>query len=49
MKGRVSWVVECAVNEGQLGTFEELMGEMVTGTSAEPGYSLGNRLASPRP
>ena len=37
MEGHVSWVVECAVKEGQLDTFEELMGEMVQGTSAEPG------------
>jgi len=37
MEGHVSWVVECAVKDGQLGAFEELMGEMVAGTSTEPG------------
>jgi quinol monooxygenase YgiN len=37
MEGHVSWVVECTLKDGQLDTFEELMREMVEGTSAEPG------------
>ena len=35
--GQVSWVVQCAVKEGQLDAFKELMEEMVAGTSEEPG------------
>src|SRR5260370_42399784 len=37
MKGHVSWVNELAVKEGKLETFRELMEEMVSGTSGEPG------------
>src|SRR5260370_38966753 len=37
MKGHVSWVNELAVKEGKLETFRELMEEMVSGTSTEPG------------
>jgi quinol monooxygenase YgiN len=36
MEGHVAWIIELAVKDGQLGTFEELMKEMVEGTSAEP-------------
>ena len=35
--GQVSWVVQCAVKDGQLDAFKELMEEMVAGTSEEPG------------
>ncbi len=35
MEGHVSWIVECSIKEGQLGTFEELMQEMIEGTSTE--------------
>jgi quinol monooxygenase YgiN len=35
--GQVSWVVQCAVKDGQLDAFKELMEEMVAGTSDEPG------------
>jgi quinol monooxygenase YgiN len=34
--GQVSWVVQCAVKDGQLEAFKELMEEMVAGTSEEP-------------
>ena len=34
---RLSWVVQCAVKDGQLDAFKELMEEMVAGTSEEPG------------
>jgi quinol monooxygenase YgiN len=37
MKERVSWVNEVAVKDGKLETFRELMEEMVSGTSNEPG------------
>ena len=37
MEGHVAWIIELAVKDGQLGTFEELMREMVDGTSVEPG------------
>lgn len=37
MERHVSWVIELAVKEGQLDAFEELMQEMVEGTSAEAG------------
>src|SRR5258707_8108655 len=37
MKGHVSWVNELAVKEGKLETFNQLMEEMVSGTSNEPG------------
>src|SRR5258708_39144223 len=37
MKGHVSWVNELAVKEGKLETFRELMEEMVSCTSGEPG------------
>src|SRR5467141_387485 len=37
MKGHVSWVNELAVKDGKLETFRELMEEMVSGTSTEPG------------
>src|SRR5260370_26881371 len=37
VKGHVSWVNELAVKEGKLETFRELMEEMVSGTSGEPG------------
>src|SRR5467141_2121185 len=37
MKGHVSWVNELAIKDGALETFKELMEEMVSGTSAEPG------------
>ncbi|MFO7571095.1 MAG: antibiotic biosynthesis monooxygenase [Gaiellaceae bacterium] len=36
MKDHVAWVIELALKDGQLGTFEELMKEMVEGTSEEP-------------
>jgi quinol monooxygenase YgiN len=36
MKGHVSWVVDVAVKAGKLEDFEELMEEMVAGTSTEP-------------
>ena len=36
MEGHVAWIIELAVKDGQLDTFEELMREMVEGTSAEP-------------
>ena len=36
-KETVSWVNEVAVKEGALDTFRELMEEMVSGTTAEPG------------
>jgi quinol monooxygenase YgiN len=36
-KGTVSWVNELAVKEGALERFRELMEEMVSGTSTEPG------------
>ena len=35
--GQVSWVVQCAVKDGQLDVFKELMKEMVAGTRDEPG------------
>lgn len=35
--GQVWWVLECAVKDGQLDAYKELMGEMVAGTSDEPG------------
>src|SRR3989442_5936581 len=37
MKGHISWVNELAVKDGKLETFRELMEEMVSGTSTEPG------------
>jgi quinol monooxygenase YgiN len=37
MTERVSWVNELAVKAGKLQTFRELMEEMVSGTSTEPG------------
>jgi quinol monooxygenase YgiN len=37
MKGQVSWVNELAVKEGKLETFNQLMEEMVSGASNEPG------------
>jgi quinol monooxygenase YgiN len=37
MQNHVSWVLESAVKPGKLGSFKELMGEMVAGTSVEPG------------
>jgi len=40
MNEHVSWVIELAVKDGELGTFKELMEEMVAGTSEEP-LSLG--------
>jgi quinol monooxygenase YgiN len=36
MEGQVSWVIELAVKPGELGSFKELMEEMVEGTSTEP-------------
>ena len=36
MDGHVAWIIELALKDGQLDTFEELMREMVEGTSAEP-------------
>ena len=36
MEGHVSWILECAVKDGQLETYRELMDEMVAGTSTEP-------------
>jgi quinol monooxygenase YgiN len=35
VENHVSWVIELAVKDGALGTFEELMEEMVSGTSGE--------------
>ncbi len=35
--GQVSWVVQCAVKDGELDAFKELMEEMVAGESEEPG------------
>ena len=35
--GRVSWVNEMTVKDGELETFKQLMEEMVSGTSDEPG------------
>jgi len=40
MEGHVSWIIELKVKDGKLGTFTELMEEMVAGTSEEP-QSLG--------
>ena len=37
MKEHVSWVNELAVKDGALDTFRELMAEMVSGASKEPG------------
>lgn len=37
MEGHVSWITEATVKEGSLAGLEELMAEMVEGTSAEPG------------
>jgi quinol monooxygenase YgiN len=37
MKGYVSWVNELAVKDGKLESFSELMEEMVSGASTEPG------------
>jgi quinol monooxygenase YgiN len=37
MKGYVSWVNELAVKDGKLEMFRQLMEEMVSGTSTEPG------------
>lgn len=37
MEGQVSWITEATVKEDSLGALEELMEEMVEGTSAEPG------------
>jgi quinol monooxygenase YgiN len=37
MTGHVSWVNELSVKDGALEAFKELMEEMVSGTSAEPG------------
>ena len=36
MQQHVSWVIELAVKPGQLGSFKELMEEMVAGTGTEP-------------
>lgn len=36
MEGHVAWIIELAVKDGRLDTFEELMREMVEGTRAEP-------------
>jgi quinol monooxygenase YgiN len=35
LEGHVSWVIELAIKDGALGTFKELMEEMVSGTSEE--------------
>jgi quinol monooxygenase YgiN len=37
MEGHVSWVNELTVKAGKLETFRDLMEEMVSGTSNEPG------------
>jgi quinol monooxygenase YgiN len=37
MEGNISWVNELAVKDGKLETFRELMEEMVSGASTEPG------------
>jgi quinol monooxygenase YgiN len=37
MEGHVSWILECAVKDGQLAAYRELMEEMVAGTSTERG------------
>ncbi len=37
MEGHVAWVIELDVKDGELATFTELMEEMVSGTSSEPG------------
>jgi quinol monooxygenase YgiN len=37
IEGQVSWLVQCAVKDGQLESFKELMKEMVAGESEEPG------------
>ena len=37
IEGQVSWVLQCAVKDGKLDTFKELMEEMVTGTREQPG------------
>ena len=37
MTERISWVNELAVKDGRLETFRDLMEEMVSGTSEEPG------------
>jgi quinol monooxygenase YgiN len=34
---QLSWVLQCAVKDGQLDAFKELMEEMVAGTREEPG------------
>jgi autoinducer 2-degrading protein len=34
---QLSWVLQCAVKDGQLDAFKELMDEMVAGTSDEAG------------
>jgi quinol monooxygenase YgiN len=36
-EGEVWWILKCAVKDGQLDAFEELMGEMVAATRDEPG------------
>ena len=36
MEGHVSWVIELAVKDGELGTFTALRDEMIAGTSTEP-------------
>jgi quinol monooxygenase YgiN len=36
VENHVSWVIELAVKDGELGAFNELMEEMVSGTSGEP-------------
>jgi len=36
LESHVSWVIELAVKDGELGSFTELMHEMVAGTSEEP-------------
>jgi quinol monooxygenase YgiN len=35
--GQLSWVLQCAVKDGQLDAFKELMEEMVVGTNDEAG------------
>jgi quinol monooxygenase YgiN len=47
MKGHVSWVNELAVKDGALERFRELMEEMVSGSSTEPGTLVYEWYISP--
>ncbi len=37
MEGHVSWILECSVKDGQRAALDEVLKDMIEGTSTEPG------------